>query len=274
MAAPIFDKVVIVVFENINQVDAIKQPTFKEIANNGVFFENFFAVARPSLPNYIAMTAGSTLNIKSDDMVSLNEKSIVNLLDDSKKYTWKIYAENYPENSGCFLGNKSADGLYVHNHNPFISYTYITNDPNGRCKQIVNAQNHFAKDLAANSLPNYAFYIPNVNHNGHNLGIASAEQWLKESLYPLMQSDAAKKNNVLFILTFDESNNHPTDPLYAENKIYTAFYGPMVKKMVVSDHYNFYSLLNMLEKEWKLGTLGRNDKTAAPITDKIWAKKR
>ncbi len=268
-AAPSVDKIVIVVFENASEEDVIKLATFKDIAQNSAYFNNFHAVARPSQPNYIALTAAHTYGITSDDKIDLDEKSIANLLDD-KKYSWKVYAENYPENKGCFTDDKSDDGLYVRKHNPFISYTYINQDPNGRCKQIVNAQNHFKNDLTSNKLPHYSFYIPNLVNDGHSLmGITAAEEWLKEYFYPLMKQ---ANKNTLFILTFDEGNKTPTDPKFAENKVYTAFYGPMVNQMIISERYDFYNLLRTIEELWQLGSLDRNDKTATPITSVIWKK--
>lgn len=267
-AAPSIDKIVIVVFENVSEEDTIKQPTFKEIALNSAYFSDFHAVARPSLPNYIALTAGDTFGISSDNKIDLDQTSIVNLLD-NKKYSWKVYAENYPEEKGCFTDVKTDDGLYVRNHNPFMSYTYVTGDPS-RCKQIVNAQKHFLNDVQANNLPHYSLYIPNTMNNGHQTGILAAEKWLKDYLYPIMKSDAVKKDNVLFILTFDEGNKDHNDPKFAENKIYTAFYGPMVKTIVIEQHYDFYNLLRTIEDVWQLGSLDRKDKMATPIDSTIW----
>ncbi len=267
-AQPVVDKIVLVVFENVNEEDTIKQPTFKEIALHSAYFNNFYAVARPSLPNYIAITAGSTFGIKSDAKINLTQTSLVNLLD-NKKLSWKVYAENYPENKGCFLDDHSDDGLYARNHNPFISYTYVSENPN-RCKQIVNGQAHFKQDIAQNKLPHFSMYIPNIINNGHKNGIQDAEKWLKEYLYPIMKSDAIKQENVLFILTFDEGNKNPTDPKYIENKVYTAFYGPMINPNVINTHYDFYNLLRTIEDIWQLGTLDRNDKTATAINPVIW----
>lgn len=267
-AAPKVDKIVFVVFENVSEEDTILQPTFKKVAQESAYFSDFYAVARPSLPNYIAMTAGSTFDIRSDNKIDLDQTSLANLLD-NKKLTWKVYAENYPTDKGCFTDEHTPDGLYARNHNPFISFTYVSRDEN-RCKQIVNAQAHFKQDLYKNQLPNFSMYIPNVINNGHKNGIKDAETWLKNYLYPVMKSETAKKQNVLFILTFDEGNHDPKDPLFAENKVYTAFYGPMINPTVVKTHYDFYNLLRTIEDNWQLGTLDRNDKLAMPMSSVIW----
>lgn len=267
-ASPHIDKIVLVIFENVSEEDTIVQPTFRKIAQESAYFNNFYAVSRPSLPNYIAMVAGDTFNIQSDDKIDLKQSSLANLLD-NKKLSWKVYAENYPENKGCFTEQRSIDNLYVRNHNPLMSFTYVNADP-VRCKNIVNAQAHFQQDINNNQLPHFSMYIPNLINNGHRNGIQDAEKWLKNYLYPIMKSDKVKKENVLFILTFDEGNKNPKDPKFFENKVYTAFYGPMIKPTVIKTHHNFYDLLRTIENVWQLGTLNRKDHDATMITSTIW----
>jgi hypothetical protein len=75
---------------------------------------------------------------------------------------------------------------------------------------------------------------------------------------------------VLFILTFDEGNKNPKDPKFFENKVYTAFYGPMIKPGVIKTHYDFYDLLRTIEVILKLDSLGRKDHDATTITSSIW----
>ncbi|MFI4957070.1 MAG: alkaline phosphatase family protein [Gammaproteobacteria bacterium] len=260
-----FQKVVFIVFENENASDTLTFETFKEVSQNGAYFNNFHAVARPSQPNYIAMTSGSTLGVTNNSNVDLDATSIVNLLDNGGR-SWKVYAENYPGN--CFTGSSSPDNLYKRKHNPFISYTYISGNPT-RCANIVNAQDNFTQDVNTNNLPDYSFYLPNIPHSGHD-GVEVADTWLRTFMYPIMQTFKNNNESVLFVLTFDESNPDVNDPGYAENKVYTVFYGSMVNTMQVSENDNFYNLLRTLEDIWNLGTLGRNDETATAITPDVW----
>ena len=67
-----FRKVFIVVLENTAYGDALAQPFLAGLAARGALFTNFFAEGRPSLPNYIALTAGRTYGITSNADVTLD----------------------------------------------------------------------------------------------------------------------------------------------------------------------------------------------------------
>jgi hypothetical protein len=93
----------------------------------------------------------------------------------------------------------------------------------------------------------------------------SASQWVQEFLDPIV-SDSIGMNGTLIVITFDESKSNKTE----SNRIFTIFLGPMIKEGVsISKHYNHYSILRTIEENFGLGTLGRNDSLATPITN-IW----
>src|SRR5262245_7960618 len=87
--APKFDKVMIVILENANYADAIAQPFMGMFAKEGALLSDFRAVARPSLPNYIALTAGTVAGTTSNDPVSVRVRHIGDLLEARGK-TWKV----------------------------------------------------------------------------------------------------------------------------------------------------------------------------------------
>ncbi len=274
-----FQKIVFITFENENATAALSYSMFATIAEQGAYFDNFHAVTRPSQPNYLSMIAGDSFGVTSNSPINLNYTTLVDLLEDSHR-TWKTYAEDYPTDmslpewnaNGCYMGEAypSDTKLYRRKHNPFISFTTITNDA-ARCANIVNAQSNFESDLESGNLPDYSFFIPNIPHSGHD-DMNIANQWLEEYMYPLMQNANVDTQNILFVLWFDESNPNGTPEEIADNLIYTVFYGPMVKKTTIHDNYNFYNMLRTLEDIWQLGTLNRNDATASPITPVVWVR--
>ncbi len=69
--------------------------------------------------------------------------------------------------------------------------------------------------------------------------------------------------NTVLISTFDESGSG------FKNQVYTSVVGPSVKPRVVSDRLDIYSLLNLIEDNWSLGSLGKQDLTATPVPN-IW----
>lgn len=250
-----FDRVVFVVFENTDYSAAMAQPFFKSLANQGANFSQFEAMAHPSQGNYVALTSGDLNGVDGDGNYDLDVENVVDLLE-AKGLTWKVYAENYPGH--CFTGRYSGD--YARKHNPFISYVNIQKNP-ARCAQIVEAQ-AFDQDAKNGTLPNYAFYVPNLKNDGHDTGVAYANGWYARKFGPYV-ADAHFMNRMILVTTFDESGS------LWQNQIYTSIVGSTVKPGDYPAPYITPSLLRMVEDNWDLGNLGKQDGTAPLITG-IW----
>jgi phospholipase C len=250
----IFDRIFIVVLENTWFARAAEAPFLQSLAARGALFSNYYAVSHPSYPNYLAMVAGSTLGVKDDKQRDFDATSLVDLLEPAG-VSWKVYAEDLP--SPCFLGGSSPDGLYVRKHEPYISFRNIQRSP-ARCARIVNAD-QLSADLAADDLPQYSLYIPNVRHDGHDTSLGEMDAWLRGFLTPLLQ-DPRFMRRTLLVVTFDEDAGLWT------NRIYTAFVGDMVQPGITNGNaYNHYSLLRLIEENFGLGTLHREDSQATAI---------
>jgi phospholipase C len=251
-----FKKIVMIVLENTNTTEALKQPFMSELTKMGAYLENMNGETHPSQGNYIAMIAGDTLNVNNDSNVDLNQTHLGDLLE-KQGLTWKAYAEGYPGN--CFLG--ASKGKYARKHVPFLSFTNVSRNP-ARCANIVN-DTQFEKDIANNALPNFSLFVPNLDSDGHDTGVNYADLFMAKRFGKLLKDPNFLKET-LVIVTFDESAT------YFGNSIYTSLIGAGIvpgsrdaKKM---DHI---SLLRMIEDEWGLGNLGRKDQTALP-PEKIW----
>lgn len=246
-----FNKVVTIIFENTSFESAKKNLYFQDLARKGTLFTHFSAISHPSLPNYIAMIAGSTFSITNDDNYNLDSKHLGDLLED-KKLDWRVYAEDYPGN--CFLG--SSYKKYARKHVPFLSFTNITKDSK-RCEKIKNL-NSFIEDLNKSKLQTYSMIVPNLDNDGHDTGILFASEWLKNFFDPLKLPD-----DLLLIITFDEG-------MGKNNSIYTLFIGKMIKKNFESNlDLNHYSILKLIEDNFALSSLHREDERAKNI-ENIW----
>src|SRR5436853_71382 len=82
-------------------------------------------------------------------------------------------------------------------------------------------------DLAAGALPNFALYIPDDQHNGHDSGPFAADAWLQSRFAPLLD-DPRFMDGTLFIVLYDESVA-PNDL-----RIISVFVGSMVRAGVVA----------------------------------------
>lgn len=252
-----FRKVVFIVFENENQSVVQKQKDFAHYASLGASLNNMTAEVHPSQGNYIALIAGSNLGVKSDANVDLNFNHVGDLLEKAGM-KWRVYAEDFPGN--CFTGAKS--GNYARKHVPFISFKNVTGSAS-RCANIEN-ESRFFTDLNSGSLPEYSMYIPNLKNDGHDTGVDFAGKWLSSKMGSLLENPD-KLGDVLFVLTFDESQLFA-----AKNQVYTVLIGKNIKAgSVVTTATNHMSLLKLVEDEFGLGNLGRDDRTAGAITN-IW----
>jgi phospholipase C len=261
-AAPSFQRVLVVMLENANYEDAVEQPFLKEFAGHGALLTNYHGVTHPSQPNYVALTGGTYDGVSGDGNVTLDIRHIGDLLE-AKGKSWKAYAEGYP--GRCFLG--SSDGAYARKHVPFLSFRNVTNDAS-RCADIVDAS-EFSHDAAQGTLPNYSFFVPDLNDDGHDTGVAAADSWLSRTFGPLLKNEAFMKGT-LVVITFDEDDFFLQGGALSGNHVYAALVGDSVAPGAVSnDAYDHFSLLRTIEDGLGLGTLGRRDEQALPITG-IW----
>lgn len=109
------------------------------------------------------MLAGTTAGVLADWPVDLNNiPSLADSLENRSK-TWKAYQQNYPgSKDNCFKGERSKDFLYHRKHNPFMSFTSISNNP-ARCANIVNAD-ELNQDIASGNVADFVFFTPNMNN--------------------------------------------------------------------------------------------------------------
>ncbi|RUP31338.1 phosphoesterase [Jimgerdemannia flammicorona] len=257
-----FDRFVVIVLENTDYDDALKQPYLGSLGNrdNAVLLTEYSAVTHPSQPNYIAMIKGNTHGVFFDFDSTLSDRTIVDLLED-KHISWKSYAENY--SGGCKLDSKQDHGLYARKHVPFVSFTTITSNP-ARCANIVPAT-QLDDDIANNAVPQFVFYTPNMKDDGHDTNTDTAAKWLESFLEPRLKQSAFY-DNTLILITFDEQENY----ISLHNHVYAALIGGAVKRSVRTDSnpYSHYSILKTVEENWDLGSLGQNDVDATPFVTK------
>jgi hypothetical protein len=253
---PSFQKVFVIVLENSAAESTLRQPYLKSLLRRGAYLNNFFAITHPSQPNYIAMTSGDAYGITGNKPVDLDVKHIGDLLEARNK-TWRQYASGFPGN--CFVGE--ARLRYARKHVPFLSYTNVQRDPL-RCANIVDAS-QLDRDIEAGTLANYSLYIPDIDDDGHHTSVGYADNWLRKT-FDSKFKDSRFMKDMLVVITFDEDDGAHG------NHVYTLLLGDSVRAGARADsRYDFYSLLRTIEDAFELGTLGRQDAKAAPITG-IW----
>ncbi|KAJ3010608.1 UNVERIFIED_CONTAM: hypothetical protein HDU68_002052 [Siphonaria sp. JEL0065] len=126
-----------------------------------------------------------------------------------------------------------------------------------RCANIVHAS-QLDSDARDGNLPNYIFFTPDMNNDGHDTDLSYASKWLQNFL-ELKLVDPVYRNT-LFFITFDESET------YFGNHIYSLLIGAgVVPGTVDKTKYTHYSFLATVEALFGLGNLGQNDAKAPRI---------
>jgi hypothetical protein len=157
-----------------------------------------YAVTHPSLPNYLALTAGSTFGIDSDCTdCAVRGTSLADQLE-QHGLSWRAYLEGLPH--ACFTGAGAGD--YAKKHDPFAYFTRVTRDP-ARCRRIVPLA-QLTADERARSLPRFLWISPNLCHDTHDCSTATGDHYLAGLVPPLLR--ALGPRGLLF-LTWDEGTS-------------------------------------------------------------------
>jgi phosphatidylinositol-3-phosphatase len=245
-------------------------PYENKLASTYAVAGDYFGVAHPSLPNYLALVAGSTFGVTSDCLPAAcglpsNVTTIATLLD-SHHLSWKEYAESMPAN--CSQTN-SPDGLYFPKHNPFVYFGAITGNNgtgsvSGYCGSHVVSMGQFYLDLQAGDLPNYSFVTPNICDDAHSCPVSMGDQWLS-TLVPKIVNSSSFPTTALFVV-YDEGSTGDTTA--GGGHVACIVVSPFAKAGYVSSmEYTHYSLLATVEGIFHLGSLGRNDASASTMAD-------
>ncbi|KAH8989929.1 phosphoesterase family-domain-containing protein [Lactarius hatsudake] len=266
VAGKSFDRFIQIWIENTDFESANSTAAFTDIAKQGIFLDQYYAITHPSEPNYMAAAGGDFWGLGDDNLYHLppNVSTIVDLLE-AKNISWASYQENLP--SDGFEGfnftslnylNTSAPPytFYVRKHNPTIFYDSVTSVPSRLARH--RNFNDFAADVSASAIPQWLFVTPNMVNDGHDTTPDFTGQWIDYWLAPLLNDTNFNDNRTLILLTFDETETYTVN-----NHIFAVLLGGAVPESargtVDSTYYTHYSSLSTVEANWGLGSLGRGD---------------
>ncbi|KAF9931677.1 hypothetical protein FBU30_009738 [Linnemannia zychae] len=248
-----FDHIFIVFLENTDYDLANTDPVLRSYFSRGVTLDNYHGVAHPSQPNYLAAIAGDYFEFDDDHVHHFDPSylTVVDLLEE-KGLTWRAYQENMP--NVCYP-DANYQRMYFRKHNPFMSFDNIAKNIS-RCQHVVPATQLY-NDLNIGFLPNYSFYSPNIQNDGHDTTVAFAARWLTDFLDPLLANPTFNQNT-LVVVTFDEAEDRTDET----NHVLGILLGDAVQHIANTTDSTFltqYSLISTITANWGLNSLGRND---------------
>jgi hypothetical protein len=244
--------VVVIVMENAEYGEVIgarAAPYVTALAHRYGVATASFAMTHPSLPNYLALTSGSTHGISSDcTSCSVSGQNIVDQLERAG-LSWRAYMEDLPR--PCFTGAEA--GEYAKKHDPFAYYSDIVRSP-VRCGRI-RGFGALGSDLRAGRLPTYAWITPNLCDDGHDCGVAAGDRFLTRTV-PSLLSELGPDG--LLLLTWDEgSSSAGCCRGAAGGRVATVVAGPRVRPGARENRpLDHYGVLGTIEEVLGLPALG------------------
>jgi hypothetical protein len=247
--------VAIIVMENEEASGIIRNsaaPFINSLARRYGLATASYAITHPSLPNYLALTSGSTQGITSD--CTSCQVSASNLVDqlEAAHVSWRAYLEDYPGH--CFAGAGSAE--YAKKHAPFLYYDDIARSPS-RCRNLVGF-GALASDLRHGRLPRFIWITPNPCDDMHDCSIATGDRFLARTVPPLLRELGP---HGFLILTWDEGNTSSTasccSAAAAGGNIATIVAGPGARRGArTAKPVDHYGVLATIEDAFALPRLG------------------
>ncbi len=233
-----YSHVVWIVMENHSYSQIIGSsaaPYINSLATTYGSATQMFAESHPSLPNYIAMTSGSTQGITDDNGPSSHPLSVASIFSQLGTNSRSL-EESMP--SSC---DKSSSGQYAVRHNPEAYYTNL----NGACStnDVTLAS---APDISAK----FTFVTPNLCDDMHDCSVATGDTWLKGFVPKLLATPQYQAGNTVIFLTWDENDGT------SGNQIPTIVISPTTSHVSSSTHFTHYSMLRTTEEILGLPLLG------------------
>ena len=229
--------VVWIVLENLGYsvVGSRAAPYFNSLASRCSLATNYLAVSHPSLPNYIALTSGSTQGIADDNEPSSHPLAVANIFSELKG-SWRAYDESMP--APC---DRVTSGSYAARHNPAVYYTNLPSCSRDDLPLTAPL------DLSAA----FTMITPNVCNDMHSCPVTTGDIWLKKYVATIIASSQYQSRSLVLFVTFDENVESAT------NRVPTIVVGPSVPRGAHIDTlFTHYSLLRSTEALLHVPVLG------------------
>ena len=238
-------KVLVLVVENhsLRQMRADMPFTFG-LAKRYGYADHYRAVRHPSLPNYLAMTGGSTYGVTDDRDPSVNGTHTVSVFGQALAHgrTAKTYAESMPSNCAT-----AASGRYAVKHNPWAYHL----DERADCDRYDVPLPALADDVTAGALPNVGLVVPNLCHDAHDCPLATADRWMKRQVRMVKAGPDFTSGDLAIVVTADEDDRHQ------DNRVLTVVAQKSLDGVVVSDPLTHWSLSRSLSETAGASPLGK-----------------
>jgi phosphatidylinositol-3-phosphatase len=210
---------------------------------------NYRGITHPSLPNYIAMVAGTKGGI-ADNCTSCTTRAS-NLFGQLRRNgrSWRVFAEGMP--GPC---SHRSGGRYVKRHNPATYFPAIAADCRRFDVPMGGDDGPFARALRNDRLRAFTMVVPDMCNDTHDCPVSTGDAWLRRWVPRIAATPSYRDGRTVVFVTWDEGRGgdagvdclaHPGDrschvPLFVISALTAA-------GSRSSASYSHYSLLRTVE---------------------------
>jgi phospholipase C len=202
------------------------------------------AVTHPSLPNYLALVAGTRGGISTDCSSCTSAAPTIFGRLAAAGRTWRVYAESMP--GRC--SHAAASGEYLKRHNPATYFPAIAADCARWDLPMGGAAGRFATALSGGRLPDYAMVVPNACNDMHDCPVATGDRWLRTWIPRIAATPSYRAGRTVVFVIWDEGEGGGTtgeDCLHAADEschvpalVLSAYTRPGTRARVPLSHYS------------------------------------
>jgi phospholipase C len=232
--------------ENRSYSAALNAPFTASLASKYTLATRYRAVSHPSLPNYLAMTSGSTWGITDDGWHPLPAGQDLGSQMTQAGIPWRAYME------GMTRGCLDSPYPYALKHNPFAYY-------GGRCPSQVQPLDRLEGDLSSAQPPRFVFITPDMCHDGHDCSTAEGDRFL-QSLFQRIAGSPVWRDRALLLIVWDEDDGS------SSNQVPLIAVSPQGTPRRLDLQLDHYSLLALIQDRLGLARLGAAAQ-ATPVPD-------
>jgi phosphatidylinositol-3-phosphatase len=227
-------------------------PFLNRLARRHGLATSYYAVAHPSLPNYLAMISGSTHGCTSNGCNGNYRGKTLAGQFSRHGLQWRAYIEALPH--AGYTGRDS--GQYTRHHNPFVYFRSIVRKPRQRARIVPFTK--FRRSLR--HPPNLSYIVPTDAHNMHSGSEGVADGWVHTWVSRVMASRGFRHHGAIFI-TWDEASKGDSsgccvEGVHGGHQPFIAIVHNGPARVRLAKRRSGYSLLRTIEAGFRFSYLG------------------
>ncbi|PVU84097.1 phosphoesterase [Cellulomonas sp. WB94] len=199
-------KVLTIVLEN-HGVPAVTaaMPELMKLATTYGRTSHYSATTHPSLPNYLDMAGGSTFGVTDDEAPAVHPVAGPSVFD--LALTTGHIARTYAEAMATTCALETS-GRYAVKHNP---WAYFSDAASRSACQVADVplgdltSGALHDDIAAGTLPNIAYVVPDLCNDAHDCPLATADSWVSGWVSQVLEGPDWQAGRLAVVVTFDEA---------------------------------------------------------------------